>query len=414
MIRFNRILRACGGEENLKKPIYFFLLLLIFFVCSCDQPRNEVEKISGDGVEVIVNHIKPYKIEGEPSQLILEEEVVIDLEREDIAELGLTSMWGYDVDSAGNIYFFKPPMSDGDMVFKFDGNGHFIFSFARRGQGPGEIQIPAYHKITNRDEILIRDEGRSKIFVFDGNGNLLSEIKIELSLGTMGNMIHFLDNGNYLIRRSLPSPSEDRLYLVLSIFDSEFAEIKELDRFEIIQPMRAAKIRLPISLSVWSLFKGNIYIANEERGYEILVYDLDGNLKKKIRKNHRPVPVSSDFKQEVGTTLKEAPQALRDKIFFPEHFPPFRCIFTDDNGRLFVMTYEKGANPEKNIFDIFNPEGIFIAMVSINVALDDPVFTPGAPFDTWITLKKDRLYSLREKSSGYREFVVYKAIWNDE
>ena len=46
--------------------------------------------------------------------------------------------------------------------------------------------------------------------------------------------------------------------------------------------------------------------------------------------------------------------------------------------------------------------------MSLDAHLNDPVFTPGGPFDSWITLKKDRLYALREKNSGFLEVVVYE------
>lgn len=58
-----------------------------------------------DGVEVIVNHLESYNIEGEPNALHLEEEFVIGLERDDLAEIGITDIGGFDVDSEGNIFF---------------------------------------------------------------------------------------------------------------------------------------------------------------------------------------------------------------------------------------------------------------------------------------------------------------------
>ena len=47
--------------------------------------------------------------------------------------------------------------------------------------------------------------------------------------------------------------------------------------------------------------------------------------------------------------------------------------------------------------------------VSFEAFVNDPFFTPGAPFDSWaVTLKQGRLYALREKKSGYKQLVVYK------
>jgi len=388
------------------------LLLALFSLSFCVQRQDKVEKIMEDGVEVIVNHLEPYKIKGELTSLTLKEEFTIDLEKEDIAAIGLTDIWGFDVNSEGDIYLFKPPTSQGDMVFRFDRKGNFISSFAQRGQGPGEVEYPAYQKINKQDELPITNPSRSEIMIFNKDGKLIKEIHIDLNIGFMGNMVFPLGNGNYLIRRSLYSPSGGILTFALGLFNPDFKEIREFDRFEVVQPIRAAKFRLPMHVSTYCVSNENIYVANEERGYEIWVYDFDGNLLRKIRKNYQADSGSGKLEQEIREKLKYSPQVLKDKIYFPERWPPFQFIFTDDEARLYIMTFKEGKNPNENIFDIFNPEGIFIATASMHVSLNDPFFTPGAPLDSWITIKKNRLYCLREKSSGYKELVVYKTVWN--
>ena len=388
------------------------LLLALLSLSFCTQTQDRVEKIMEDGVEVIVNHLEPYKIKGELTTLTLKEEFTIDLEKEEIAALGLTDIWGFDVNSEGDIYLFKPPTTQGDMVFRFDPKGNFISFFARRGQGPGEVENPSYQKINDQDELPITNPGRSEIMIFNKDGHPIKEIPIDLNIGFMGNMVYPLENGNYLIRRSLFNPSGGILTFALGLFNPDYKEIKELDRFEVVQPIRASKFRLPMHVSTYCVSNENIYIANEERGYEIWVYDFDGNLLRKIRKNYEADKGSGKLVQEIREKLKDTPKVLTDKLYFPERWPPFQSIFTDDKARLYVMTFEEGNNPDENIFDIFNPEGIFIATASIHVSLNDPFFTPGMPLDSWVTIKKDRLYCLREKSSGYKELVVYKTIWN--
>jgi len=388
------------------------LLLALLSLSFCTQIQDKVEKIMEDGVEVIVNHLEPYKIRGELTTLTLKEEFTIDLEKDEIAEIGLDDIWGFDVNSEGDIYLFKPPTTQGDLVYRFDPKGNFISSFARRGQGPGEVENPSYQKINAQDELSITNPGRSEILIFNKDGHITKEIPIDLNIGFMGNMVYPLGNGNYLIRRSLSSPSGGGLEFALGLFNPDFKEIKELDRFEVVQPIRAAKVRLPMHVSVWCVSSENIYVGNEERDYEICVYDLNGNLLRKIRKNYTPNSGAGELEQEIREKLKYSPQVLKDKIYFPERWPPFQFIFTDDEARLYVMTFKEGKNPNENIFDIFNSKGIFIATASMHVSLNDPFFTPGAPLDSWVTIKKDRLYCLRDKISGYREFVVYKTIWN--
>jgi len=55
---------------------------------------------------------------------------------------------------------------------------------------------------------------------------------------------------------------------------------------------------------------------------------------------------------------------IRDKFYFPKSMPPFHYFLTEEEGRIFVMTYEQGEYPREYIFDIFNEEGVFIGRKS--------------------------------------------------
>ena len=67
----------------MKKIILLISIISLFIHCGLKQ--EEVERIIEDGVEVVINHFEPYKIKGEPSSLIFEKEISIDMERDDFA-----------------------------------------------------------------------------------------------------------------------------------------------------------------------------------------------------------------------------------------------------------------------------------------------------------------------------------------
>lgn len=225
----------------MKKLIYLVLILSIFLYCAPKQEK--IERIIEDGVEVVVNHLEPYQIKGEPTTLILEEEFVIDTERDEIAEIGLTDIYGFDVDSGGNIYLFKPPWRKDNLICKFNRSGEFIISFGRKGQGPGEVQRPSYQRITNKDEIPIVDVHACKFLLFDSNGDLINEVYIDSNIAAIGQVFP-LENGDYLARRlkeelrKIGEPTGKYTNLILSIFNSEFEEIKEVDRLKLNQAIR--------------------------------------------------------------------------------------------------------------------------------------------------------------------------------
>ena len=388
-----------------------YLLISICFLSVCSKDNTGAKKILENGIEVVVNRNEPCAAEARSEVLSLEEDFFIDLESDDLAAQGLTDVWGFDVDSKRNIYCFKSPTSRGDLVYKFDPSGHFLTSFAPKGQGPNEVQMPSFQKINTRDELPITDSGINTIKMFNTQGTIVKTIDLGVHIGFMGTMVYPLENGNYLIRRSLRGELEEKHYFVLSLFDPEFNAIKELDRFEVVQPIRADKVRLPMHVSVWCISKNKIYVGNEDNGYEIHVYDFLGNSVKKIRKAYQPSPVSDEFKQYVNAQIKDTPSVFKKKIYFPEHFPPFQCIFIDDKDYLYVITFEGGIESGENRVDIFDPEGVLVGKVSLDIFLNDPFFTPGAPLDSWVTMKDNRLYSLRMKDSGYKELVIYHTIW---
>ncbi len=98
-------------------------------------------------------------------------------------------------------------------------------------------------------------------------------------------------------------------------------------------------------------------------------------------------------------------EAAKKKIDFPSSLPPFHYFLMDEKGRLYVMTYERGINPEEYMFDIFNPEGIFVGRKSLKgfSILEMPPLN--------IKIRNDHFYYIQEKESGFRQVEVYKMKW---
>ena len=63
----------------MKNLIYLLAISILFIHCSTRS--DKVEKLIEQGVEVIINHLEPYIIEGEPTLLTLEKEFSIDFAR---------------------------------------------------------------------------------------------------------------------------------------------------------------------------------------------------------------------------------------------------------------------------------------------------------------------------------------------
>ncbi len=386
----------------IRRMLPLFICLILFF--SCTPKTEKAERIIEDGVEVVLNRLEPYTLKGEPSIFALEREFSIDTEKEEMTGLGLTDIGLYfDVDSGGNIFLNCHENPDG-LIFQFDREGNFIRSFAHKGQGPGELQgrnyLSLYLTVDQTDNIAASDFG-NKLAVFGADGELLKENRIDSRTICMIP----LANGNYLSYLAIMDARSDFLNQnPLSLLDSKFEEIKELDKQMVPNPIIGKRLKATYHVLSWGVSNAKIFTGFQERGYEIYVYDLDGQLVRKIRKEFMPVPVAEDYKTQFMEQFS-APlfDDIRSKFYFPDAMPPFHSFFADDEGRLFVMTYEDGEDPGEFMYDIFNPDGICIGRKSLKILHDES--------GIYAKMKNGRLYCLNEKESGYKELVVSKVIW---
>lgn len=380
----------------MNKVILLISILSLFF--SCGPKQEEVERIMEDRVEVIVNHLEPYKLKGVSSTFTLEKELVIDTERNDVAATGLTDLAHFDIDSEGSIYCLNET-SNKDFIFKFDKNGKFITSFGTKGQGPGELNRPYHLELNHQGQIVVTDYLARKLLFYDKQGDFIKALANNL----MAISTHSLSNGKYLIWYQITGESTDE-YIVqtpLSLRNSSLEEIKELDRYKLPNYRVTGKRRGTDPLFSWAISKRYIFIANEIRNYEIWVFDLEGNLVRKIRKPYNPVSVTDEYKEERLNGIKF--KKMKDATFFPENFPPFQGIFADDTDRLYVMTYEKDADKGEYIFDIFSPDGFYVGRNTINAMYRNGVVAA--------QVIENHLYCLSEKDSGYTELTVYRMNW---
>jgi len=371
------------------------MLLGMGLLASCGDTELRVEKVIEDGVEVVLNHLEPYKIKGQPSTVSFGEILSIDLEREDLAKEGMGSGGEWDVDDDGNIYVvgFK---NREDFIYRFDRTGLLTGSFGRRGQGPGELQWPFLSGVSKNGETAITDFGH-KFIIYDRSGTVLREAR----LGSQTTRLEALGNGKYLaFRPRMDLTRSDRHVDALTLCDGDLTDLKVLDRFE-----RIPDDSRQVPFFMWRVSGDRIIVANEARDYELWVYDLDGNLVRKIRKDYRPVRATEDIKAAIlGPEYRRS--GLSQEKYFPDPLPPINQFFTDDGGRIFAMTYEPGAHPGEYLWDIFNPDGVFIARTALAVLWAGLYAGPRYTF-----IKNGHLYYHRVKESGYHELVVNRVTW---
>jgi len=388
----------------MKKIVYILFIIALFTSCALKQ--DEVERIIEDGVEVVLNYIEPFHFKDQPKKLLLEEEFTIDLESEDLAKLGMIDPGSCDVDSEGNLYFMQQRTS-GSFLYKFDKNGNFLTSLGTKGQGPGEIQFPTSLAINSRNELIIIDSSARKLIILDNRGAFIKEIKLRSNIYA----VFPLQGRKYLIYKSLAIPEAiDTQILSIILCDSELNEIKEIHRIKIPHMDKLEKINGIGEQRLFQISPDRIYLGDAKEGYEIWMYDLNGNLVRKIRKEYKPAPITEETKRIYMRRWDRLPMGIREKVFFPKHMPPFQGGFTDDKGRLFIMTFEKGEKSREYVYDVFNLDGVFIDRIKLD-NFGEFGFSVRA---LHVMAKGNSLYQYREKKSGYKELVVYRMRWKNE
>jgi hypothetical protein len=379
-----------------KRPPGLVLGIICACLVGCSGTRNAIDRTWEKGVEVIINHLDPYILRGEPASFTLTREVTIDLSRDDLAAQGIGSVGEIAVDSKGNIYAvsFK---NLGTYVFKFDPQGRLLRTFGRQGAGPGELQWPFHPVFDDHDRLYITDYMR-KFVVFDSDGNVVSERKFSGSIL----YVEPLSDGNLLVYK----PDYERVTSTdvsysLSVCDADLHEKALLDRHR----WGNGNDRL-VPFFIYRVSADRIYVANEERGYEVLVFDLSGHLVRKARKEFRPIAPAESIKKMILGPSYQAPEISHNR-YFPNPMPPLFHFFTDDTGRLFVMTYEEGEKPGEYRYDLFNSQGVFVGRKSLGLTW----FVYGGAIYTFI--KDGRLYCHNEREDGYDEIVVYSVHWHN-
>lgn len=288
-------------------------------------------------------------------------------------------------DDEGRIYVLDYKENN---VKIFDRSGKFVRKFGRPGQGPGEFQLPRVVMASGPDVILVQNFGRIDFFSLDGEPKKsLSTAKVRLltadfdSEGNIFGLEIVYDEKNPRYELKKYDPDLNYLY---SIGSSPLPSSSR-DGFNPFFPTLR-----------WDVLKGNQVVCGYMKEYELKIFDSNGYLIKRIFKEYTPLKVT---KEDVEERLRgeELPAQLKENMAVPEYHCPFRWIGADDEGRIFVMTYERAEDGEGYYYDVFDADGRY----SVKVVLK------ARP----LLIKNHKLYAVEEDKEGYQRVKRYGIIW---
>jgi hypothetical protein len=356
--------------------------------------RQDVKIV--EGVTIIQNKKNPDPPRGALTKLVLELESVIG-ESDDL-EKSFSQLGGFVVDDEGTIYSidFKE-----QKIKVFDKSGNFVYAFGEKGQGPGELQLPAGIFLAPENRLAVNDAQARKIVYFSKQGKYIEHVSYatRMQLTTL-----LMDSQGNFMGRELKLEGQEMFFEIVKI-DPEMKTLFSLDKlgFPIPIPGSGNKINLMDMISIYQFDRTGNVLYGRNKDYELNVYTPDGKHIKSIRKDYQPQKITEEDKEEIlgrmDSVASMSQVNLREMFEFPKTFPPFQNFSVDEAGRIIVRTWERGKEKGEFVHDVFDPEGRFISQFTTKVAVS-----------IW---KNGKAYAADENEDGFNVIKKYAVIWKN-
>jgi len=324
----------------------FLSMSLMFFSCGEKgaEWKGTIEEM--DGIKVVINPNEPLY-----GELIFDLEEDLSIGNEKDENYMFFRIRDIQIDKDGNFYVLE---SGNVRVQKFDRDGNYVCTIGRKGQGPGELQMPSQVIIDEREGTIGIKDGR-KVVVYDKNGKYLDkDIVFEESFYDL-----VLDSEGLLWAIRFDQEGEDEaiaeLFKALVILNNQGQLDKRVAKF----PFDVYRERIEggvLWLSsgfeydlVFSSVDEQSMVYGYSKEYELDIIDLGGNLQLKIKKDE---PYRSFTSEEKGESKR---------VPLPEYKPYFFAVFTDSEGRIYAQrnNARKIETVEKE-FDVFSKDGYYL------------------------------------------------------
>ncbi len=248
-------------------------------------------------------------------------------------------------------------ITEGAVVYSYDINTFkFLKKFGRKGEGPGELKVTpsmANYIIPLEESILFA--GIDKAIFYDFSGTLIREFKIPLFTGYL-----YPVKENFIGLRFRPG-DKGAAWFELAVMDEELKDIKVFHK----QKMSGGQNRVNLTFDGMGITVSDekLYVENSPDGFNILVFDLNGNKLSEIKKEFNKVRFTQKMKEQAIEALKTHPSVRQigwdnfKKIVKIEHdeFLPLIQDMVVDDGKIYVRTNTRKS--EKVEFIVMDMKG---------------------------------------------------------
>jgi hypothetical protein len=297
------------------------------------------------------------------------------------------------IDKDGNIYVLDLRES---CIKVFDPSAKFLRKISRRGQGPGELGGPfSMTLLLEKGEILINDISNSRLTVFNTAGAYIKQIPLhgftQVKVDRSENIYGWVDNFGPGVRQDILKKMNSDMSRVI---------IAEVVSHPVDDSRSPFKPR-----DCWVLDDSDRLIYGNAKNYEIQYFNPEGKLFRRVLRDYEPLKVTT---QDMGEfESRKTPPGIvmsRKTINYSTHHAAYRSFFIDDQGHLFVQTWERTPDNRQDIHDIFDADGRYIGRVALNRHAD--LINPKPRL-----IRSGKYYAIEQDKEGYEVVKRYSVTW---
>lgn len=378
------------------KGKYFFVILIILhsfvllFSCKREESRWKGKIEERGGIIIVKNPSYPIH---KSEILKIEEELSlggVTTERQH----GFERILSIDTDDHENIYVLDNKVA---RIYVFDKNGQHLKTLGSFGQGPGELQNPQFIQVMNNRELYVWDAPTRRFVVFSLSGEYLREIAI-LDIAYPVHPVKWDALGN-LIAYFIPPPVIGGSELV--ILRKKLKEVVTISaeaRDDLLMKKKSLLLSPQLHCAVR---KDGTLIWGYSNKYELNILNPEGKLVRKITRPSKRVRVTERDRRELEKRFFRTTAARAGlKAVFPKYFPYFQGLSVDEEGNIFVTTFEQDIEGKGFYYlDIYNPEGRYTGKTLLKARAREFLW------------KNKKLYTIERNEEGFYLVKRYRVYW---
>lgn len=347
-------------------------------------------------VIVVRNGKSPRLVQGKRTALSLKHDLTLG-EDNDHPDSTFSVLNYFTVDNQGNIYVLDQREC---KVKIFAPPGVLVSVFGRKGQGPGEMQSPAGIGFDPDGNIFVHEYFGRRLQYYDRKGKWLRNASfLALDLQNIQMDSRGCISSLRVTRGAGPTKFE------ITKLDAGFHPSKIIATLEWPRAKNMAPVGYPHLFFCVNRQDGLIWAQSTE--YRIHVLDAKGKPVRDIFRESPLLEVTERYKSRFLRLVeyldrKSSIKFPKSVYVFPRHFPAMQALFVDDQGRLYIRTYEWDAAGDI-LYDIFNEDGVFMARF------------PLPEREEAMMVKNGYLYAMiRDQVAGEYLLKRYQMTWRTE